>query len=152
MDLPRKGGYSRIREGQSLPLRISRWHQHPPIGCQPWSPECPTQVKPQPYVHAGLSRTPRTPQLKSPQVRSGSSEMAHPSPRTHQIAPLLRTFGLSPTHFQYMKISISNKLWLYDLTNINNTFYRQLQNMSVSFKNALQTAWLPCVTSGGRHR
>ena len=101
----------------------------PPTGRQPRSPECSTQVKSQLYIHAGLFRTPRTSQPNSPQVRSGTSEMAHFSfgytklccsctpPDSHCYTCSLsmntnqNTFHfLHMEHFQYMKISISNKL------------------------------------------
>ena len=38
--LPRKGRYPRTSEGLSLLPRIFRRHQHPPLRCQPRSPEC----------------------------------------------------------------------------------------------------------------
>ena len=54
----------------------------------------------------------------------------------------INTFHILHTeHFQYMKITISNKLWLGDLTNINNTLYRLwIPNTSVSFKIAEKTS------------
>ena len=55
--LPRKGGYPQTKGELSLLPRIFRRHQHLPLGCQPWSPECSTNVLTSLYVLAGLFRT-----------------------------------------------------------------------------------------------
>ena len=50
-------GYPQTK-GELSPLsRIFRRHQHLPPGCQPWSPECSTNVLTSLYVLAGLFRT-----------------------------------------------------------------------------------------------
>ena len=55
--LPRKGGYPQTK-GELSPLsQIFRRHQHLPLGCQPLSPECSTNVLTSLYVLAGLFRT-----------------------------------------------------------------------------------------------
>ena len=42
--LPRKGGYPHTKWELSLLTRIFQRHQHLPLGCQPRSPECSTNV------------------------------------------------------------------------------------------------------------
>ena len=68
--IPELRGDSHLYRDPPRNISISR------IGRQPWLPECPTQVKTQLYIHAGLSRTPRTPKAGSLLLRSGISEMA----------------------------------------------------------------------------
>ena len=52
--LPIKGGYPQTRGELSLLPRIFRRHQHLPLGCQPQSPECSTNVRLSLYDLAGL--------------------------------------------------------------------------------------------------
>ena len=61
--LRRKGGYPQTRGKLSLLPRIFRRHQHPPLGCQPWSPECSTHVR---KSLCDLARLFRTPQASLP--------------------------------------------------------------------------------------
>ena len=68
--IPELRGDSHFYRGPSGNISIPR------IGRQPRLSECPTQVKTQLYIHAGLSRTPRTHQPGS-RVRLGIPEMAH---------------------------------------------------------------------------
>ena len=93
--LPRKGGYPQTRGELSLLPRIFRRHQHLPLGCQLWSPECSTNVSKSLYDIAGLFRTPpaslpdSTPLICVPTTR--------PTPHSERLAaPLLRTLGRYP--------------------------------------------------------
>ena len=88
--LPRKGGYPQTK-GELSPLsRIFRRHQHLPLGCQPRSPECSTNVLTSLYVLAGLFQTlPASLQDSMPLI---SVFTTSPTPHSDRIsAPLLRT-------------------------------------------------------------
>ena len=90
--LPRKGGYPQTK-GELSPLsRIFRRHQHLPLGCQPRSPECLTNVLSPLYVLAGLFRTlPEALPDSTPLISVFTTSPTPNSDRTS--APLLRIHG-----------------------------------------------------------
>ena len=55
---PERAGIPKLEGGLSLLPRIFRRHQHLPLGCQPWSPECSTRFSQSLYDLAGLRRPP----------------------------------------------------------------------------------------------
>ena len=96
-----KGGYPRTREGLSLLLRrrrlslllrIFRRHQHPPLGCQPRSPECSTQVRSPLYVHVGSSGLRGLPQPDSPPGIFHKTHHAQKSQKLHTECKSTTTF------------------------------------------------------------
>ena len=94
----------------SILPRIFRRHQHLPLGCQPRSPECSTNVLTLLYVLAGLFRTLPA---SLPDSTSLICVLIRPTPHSERLsAPLLRTHGrYSSTAALYTQcVSANNRI------------------------------------------